>query len=223
MARPCRQRMPPHRPPAGMEDTLLLPPGAMDMDISIDGPDAPTVVVPPTGRAGATARPTPQAMMSSVLMPTVQPAQGAPAQATASSRGLPPLSAPPVAGSLSPKTKPAARSSLMPLVLGVAVLAAVGVAVAAFWPRQASVPAEATSATINAEPSALPVCAACGAFGNGQCGLWWLCPHRRLPNPCVQRLRKWWRARPWWCPQHLNLPWPRWWCPRPGPSPQCQR
>ena len=146
----------PAAPAAGMEDTLLLPPGAMDMDISLDGPDAPTVVVPPTGRAGGTQRPTPQAMMSSVLMPTVQPAPGAPAQATASSRGLPPLSAPPVAGSLSPKTKPAARSSLMPLVLGVAVLAAVGVAVAAFWPRQASVPAEATSATINAEPSALP-------------------------------------------------------------------
>lgn len=143
-------------PAAGLEDTLLLPPGAMDMDISIDGPDAPTVVVPPTGRAGATARPTPQAMMSSVLLPTVQPVPGAPAQATASSRGLPPLSAPPVAGSLSPKAKPAARSSLMPLVLGVAVLAAVGVAVAAFWPRQANVPAESTSATINAEPSALP-------------------------------------------------------------------
>jgi hypothetical protein len=41
----------PAAPAAGMEDTLLLPPGAMDMDISIDGPDAPTVVVPPTGRA----------------------------------------------------------------------------------------------------------------------------------------------------------------------------
>jgi len=143
-------------PAAGMDDTLLLRPGAMDMDISIDGPDAPTVVVPPTGRAGAPARQSPQAMMSSVLLPTVEPGQGAPAQATASSRGLPPLSAPPVAGSLSPKAKPAARSSVMPLVLGVAVLAAVGVAVAAFWPRQASGPAEATSATINAEPSALP-------------------------------------------------------------------
>ena len=139
----------PAPPAAGMEDTLLLSPGAMD--ITIDGPDAPTVVVPPPGRSRPPAPSAPQALMASASTPTVQPAQPAPAAA----RGGPPLSAPPVAESLAGKARPASRSSLMPLVMGVAVLAAVGVAVAVFWPRQATSPSAAT-APVNAEPSALP-------------------------------------------------------------------
>jgi serine/threonine protein kinase len=140
---------------AGMEDTLLLSPGAMD--ITIDGPDAPTVVVPPPGRARPPAPSAPQALMASASTPPLQPAQPAPA----APRGVPPLSAPPVAGSLAGKTKPATRSSLMPLVMGVAVLAAVGVAVAVFWPRQATSPSlNAATAPVNAEPSALPTPAA---------------------------------------------------------------
>jgi serine/threonine protein kinase len=142
----------PAQPAEGMEDTLLLSPGSMD--ITLDGPDAPTVVVPaPSHPRPSTPPPAPQALMASVGAPTVQHAQAAPAPP----RGLPPLSAPPVAESLAAKGKPAARSSMMPLVMGVAVLAAVGVAVAVFWPRQAASPSlSAATAPVNAEPSALP-------------------------------------------------------------------
>ena len=149
----------PEPPPAALEDTLLLPRGSMEMDISIDGPDAPTVVIPPAGRANRPVQPTPQSLMASVLSPRAEPAPSAAAPAAASGhRSPPPLAAPPVAESLAPKAKPAARSGLMPLVMSVAVLAAVGVAVAAFWPRQSPAPAVDASATqVNAEPSALPV------------------------------------------------------------------
>ncbi|MBL8315318.1 MAG: protein kinase [Rubrivivax sp.] len=144
----------PAQPAAGMEDTLLLPSGSMD--ITIDGPDAPTVVVPPPDRARPQAPSVPQGLMASASSPTVRPAPAAPA-ASAAPRTPPPLSAPPVAGSLAGKARPAARSSLMPLVMGVGVLAAVGVAVAVFWPRQAANPSlNAATAPVNAEPSALP-------------------------------------------------------------------
>ncbi|HRD95875.1 MAG TPA: serine/threonine-protein kinase, partial [Rubrivivax sp.] len=144
----------PAQPAAGMEDTLLLPSGSMD--ITIDGPD---VVVPPPDRARPQAPSVPQGLMAAASTPTVRPAPAAPVvpAASAAPRTPPPLSAPPVAGSLAAKARPAARSSLMPLVMGVAVLAAVGVAVAVFWPRQAANPSlNAATAPVNAEPSALP-------------------------------------------------------------------
>jgi serine/threonine protein kinase len=148
----------PGPPPAALEDTLLLPRGSAEMDISIEGPDAPTVVVPPAGRANKPVQPTPQSLMASVLSPKPEPLLSAAAPAAASQRrSPPPLAAPPVAESLAPKAKSAARSGLMPLVMSVAVLAAVGVAVAAFWPRQSHAPAvDASTTQVNAEPSALP-------------------------------------------------------------------
>ncbi len=148
----------PAAPASSLDDTLLLPSGSFAMDISIDGPDAPTVVVPALA-AGARpqAQSAPQALMASVLAAGVPNKPPAPLPVGPTLRESPRLVAPPVAESLAPRAKPAARSSLMPLVMGVAVLAAVGVAVAAFWPRQSSAPAvDAGTNTVNAEPSALP-------------------------------------------------------------------
>ncbi len=120
----------------GLEDTLLLPAGAMEMDITLDGPDAPTVVVPPAGRTKAAPRPAPQAMVPSVPQPTMQPAQAAPAKA-AVTRNSPPPSASASAAPVSPKVPTRPPSRWMPLVLGVAVVAA-GCGRGRFWPRQAA-------------------------------------------------------------------------------------
>ena len=136
-------RLPPARkvaapePAAPLDHTLVLPPSTLD--ISFDGDDTATVVVPPTGRvaAGASAQPSmsAQPVMASTAQQSIRP-EATPAAASA--RGpaaAPAMSAPPVAGALSPQPGRKAASSLMPMLMGVGVVAAVGVAALFFWPR----------------------------------------------------------------------------------------